>query len=398
MIMEQLAAWDQDFDVMAPDYVNDPYPVWDEMRTTCPVAHTGQHGGAWMTTTYEDVTRVARDPQVFSSRDISVIPAPDSTEGDLLPAGLPPIQADAPVHTWSRRLVLPWFSHDRVAQYEPHARELCKQLLDGFADTGHADAAADYAKQIPVRVTGRILGIPEEMSDTFVEWVRSVLEFAHDTERRNQAQLESVTYFLELMNERRGGDGTDLISELLRAEFDGQPIPDDVIVGMIALVLIAGLDTTWSASGSMLLHLATHPDDTSRLVAEPELLPNAIEEMLRAYSPVMMARIAVEDVELHGCPVSAGDRVLLNFASANRDPDMFADADQVILDRQQNRHVAFGAGIHRCAGSNLARMMLRVGLEEWLARIPTFHLDPNQQVTWAGGQVRGPRSIPVVFP
>jgi cytochrome P450 len=111
-----------------------------------------------------------------------------------------------------------------------------------------------------------------------------------------------------------------------------------------------------------------------------------------------MARIAVEDVELHGCPVRAGDRVLVNFAAANRDPDMFTDADQVILDRQLNRHVAFGAGIHRCAGSNLARMMLRVGLEEWLARIPTFRLDPDQQVTWAGGQVRGPRSIPVVFP
>ena len=396
--MAQLAAWEQDFDVMAPDYVADPYPGWDEMRTTCPVAHTDRHGGAWMTTTYEDVTLVARDPEVFSSRDVSVIPAPDSTEGDLLPAGLPPIQSDAPVHTWSRRLVLPWFSHERVAQYEPHARDLCRRLLDGFANTGHADAAADYARQIPVRVTGRILGIPEDMSDTFVEWVRSVLEFADDTERRNQAQLESVAYFIELMNERRGGDGTDLISELLRAEFDGQPIPDDVILGMITLVLIAGLDTTWSASGSMLLHLATHPDDTCRLVAEPDLLPNAIEEMLRAYSPVMMARIAVEDVELHGCPVRAGDRVLLNFAAANRDPDMFTDADQVILDRQLNRHVAFGAGIHRCAGSNLARMMLRVGLEEWLARIPTFHLDPDQQVTWAGGQVRGPRSIPVGFP
>ncbi len=394
--MEQLAAWEHGFDVMAPDYVADPYPVWDEMRTTCPVAHTDRHGGAWMTTTYEYVTRVARDPEVFSSRDISVIPAPDSTEGDLLPAWLPPIQADPPVHTWSRRLVLPWFSHERVAQYEPHARDLCRRLLDGFANTGRADAAADYARQSPVRVTGRILGIPEEMSDAFVEWVRSVLEFADDTERRNQAQLESVTSFIELINERRGGDGTDLISEL-RAEFDGQPIPDDVILGIIALVLIAGLDTTWSASGSMLLHFATHPDDTCRLLAEPDLLPNAIEEMLRAYSPVMMARIAVEDVELHGCPVRAGDRVLLNFAAANRDPAMFTDADQVILDRQLNRHVAFGAGIHRCAGSNLARMMLRVGLEEWLARIPTFRLDPDHPVTWAGGQVRGPRSIPVVF-
>ena len=193
------------------------------------------------------------------------------------------------------------------------------------------------------------------------------------------------------MNARRSGDGTDLISELLRTEIDGEAVADDVILGLVALILIAGLDTTWSALGSMLLHLAEHPDDTRRLVEQPELLPNAIEEMLRAYSPVTMARIAADDVELHGCPVKQGDRVLLNFPAANRDPDAFPNADQVIIDRQLNRHVAFGAGIHRCAGSNLARMELRVALEEWLTRIPTFRLQPDCDVTWAGGQVRGPR-------
>ena len=285
-----------------------------------------------------------------------------------------------------------------VAEYEPYTRELCRTLLDGFADSGQVDAAADYAKQIPVRVIGKMLGIPEEMSDTFIEWVRSVLEFADDEPRRNRAQIESTTYFIEQMNARRSGDGTDLISELLRTEIDGEAVADDVILGVVALILIAGLDTTWSALGSMLLHLAEHPDDTRRLVEQPELLPNAIEEMLRAYSPVTMARIAADDVELHGCPVKQGDRVLLNFPAANRDPDAFPDADQVIIDRQLNRHVAFGAGIHRCAGSNLARMELRVALEEWLARIPTFRLQPDREVTWAGGQVRGPREVPVAFP
>jgi cytochrome P450 len=391
-------SWAQDFDVFDPDYVTDPYPIWDQLRTTCPVPHTDRYGGSWMTTTYQDVIRVARDPDAFSSRSVGVIPPPDDTEGDLFPAGLPPIQADPPVHTWSRRLVLPWFSHDRVAGYEPYTRQLCRELLDGFASTGRADAAADYAKQIPVRVIGKILGIPEEKSDTFIEWVRSVLEFANDVPRRNQAQIESATYFIELMNQRRGGDGTDLISELLRADVDGDAVPDDVILGVVALVLIAGLDTTWSALGSMLLHLARHPDDTRRLVEHPDLLANSIEELLRAYSPVTMARIAVHDVELHGCPVRRGDRVLLNFPAANRDPDAFPDADRVIIDRRLNRHVAFGAGIHRCAGSNLARMELRVGLEEWLARIPTFRLDPGRSVTWAGGQVRGPREVPVIFP
>ena len=154
--------------------------------------------------------------------------------------------------------------------------------------------------------------------------------------------------------------------------------------------MVADVDTTWSGIGSALWRLATHPEDRQHLVAQPELLPWAIEELLRAYAPVTMARIATEDIEVAGCSMSAGDRVLLSFSAANRDPSVFPDADKLVIDREVNRHVAFGAGIHRCAGSNLARMELLVALEEWLARIPDFRLDDSAQVTWAGGQVRGP--------
>jgi cytochrome P450 len=143
--------------------------------------------------------------------------------------------------------------------------------------------------------------------------------------------------------------------------------------------------------------LATHPSDRARLVAEPELVPVAVEELLRAYAPVTMARVVTSDIEYGGCPMKAGDKVLMNFPAANRDPEMFDDADTVVIDRALNRHVAFGSGIHRCAGSNLARMELRVALEEWLRRIPHFRLAEGEGVAWAGGQVRGPRVLPVVF-
>jgi cytochrome P450 len=196
----------------------------------------------------------------------------------------------------------------------------------------------------------------------------------------------------------RENPGDDLISELLRSEVDGGPVPDDHILGTAALTLIAGVDTTWSAIGSSLWHLATHPDDRRRLVEEPDLMPIAIEELLRAYSPVTMARIVASDTEVAGCPMHEGDRVLMNFPAANRDPDAFERADEVIIDRELNRHVAFGVGIHRCAGSNLARMELRVALTEWLERIPEFHIEDPDKVTWAGGQVRGPRNVPVVIP
>lgn len=218
MRMSTQRDWARDYDVFDPAYAADPYPIWDELRATCPVAHTERHGGSWLTTTYDDVTMVARDQGSFSSRNVSVVPPPDGAEAELLPAGLPPIEADPPVHTWTRRLLLPWFSNDCVAEYEDYTRQLCRTLLDGFADTGPADAAAHYAKQLPVRVIGKMLGIPEEMSDTFIEWVRSVLEFANDGPRRTQAQIDSTTYFLAEMEARRSGDGTDLISELMRSE------------------------------------------------------------------------------------------------------------------------------------------------------------------------------------
>jgi cytochrome P450 len=388
--------WARDYDIFDPSYIADPAPVWDELRPRCPIAHTTRHGGSWLPTTYADVTAVARDVEHFSSRHVGVVPG--TTEDDaLLPVGLPPIAAESPVHTWTRRLLLPWFSPRRVAEYERYTRALCEQLVDGFAAHGHADAAADYAQQIPVRVIGLMLGVPESMADTFTGWVRSILEFATDIPRRNAARDELVTYFLGEMDHRRTEPGDDLISTLLHTEVDGAPVPDGHVLGTVALTLIAGVDTTWSAIGSALWHLATHDDDRRRLVREPELLPTAIEELLRAYSPVTMARIVASDVEFAGCPMHEGDRVLLSFAAANRDPAAFPDADRVVIDRAANRHVAFGAGIHRCAGSNLARMELRVALEQWLARIPEFHLAPDATVTWAGGQVRGPRRLPVVF-
>ncbi len=390
--------WATDYDVLDPAYVRDPFPIWDELRERCPIARTDRWGGSWLPTTYAGVTSIARDVAHFSSREVGVIPPADGADDGLLPAGVPPISADPPEHTWTRRLLLPWFSPTRVLDYEIYTRELCRKLVAGFADAGRADAAVDYAQQIPVRVIGLVLGVPEELSDTFTGWVRDVLEFAHDEERRTRSRNAAVGYFLGEMEARRGGDGDDLISVLLRTEVNGEPVPDGHILGTVALTLVAGVDTTWSAIGSALWHLATNPEDRRRLVSEPELMPTAIEELLRAYSPVTMARIVTEDTEVAGCPMHAGDRVIMNFPAANRDPSAFPDADAVQIDRLLNRHVAFGAGIHRCAGSNLARMEMRVAVEEWLARIPEFTLDPAGEVTWAGGQVRGPRSIPVLFP
>jgi cytochrome P450 len=395
---EPVAGWATDFDVMDLAYVSDPFPIWDELRATCPVAHTDRRNGAWLLTTYADVTEAAHDIATFSSLKIGVIPpGDDEGPGLALPYGLPPISADPPLHTWTRRLLLPWFSNRRVTALEPMTRDLCTRLIDEFIGAGHADAAADYAQQIPVRVIANTLGVPDTLGDTFTGWVRDVLEFADDPERRVRGRRGIVNYLLEEIERRKADPQDDLISSLLHTTHDDERLDDGMVLGIASLVLIAGIDTTWSAIGSTLWHLATHPEHALRLVAEPELRPTAVEEFLRAYSPVTMARVVTSDTDFHGCPMREGDKVLMNFPAANRDPQAFERADEVVLDRAINRHVAFGSGIHRCAGSNLARMELAVAVETWLTRIPSFQLAHDQEVTWAGGQVRGPRSIPVVF-
>ncbi len=390
-------SWATDFDVLDPAYIADPFRIWDDLRASCPVAHTERRGSTWLPTRYTDVVELAGDVGHFSSSDVFVIPI-DVPEETLLAYGVPPLSADPPLHTWTRRLLLPWFSHQKVERYEPMTRELCRRLVDGFVADGRADAAADYAQQIPVRVIGAILGVPGSMSDTFTDWVRDVFEFADDPERVERARTALISYFVGEVDRRRTDPGDDLLSELLQTEIDGEPLDDAVVLGVAALTLAAGVDTTWSAIGSVLWHLATHPGDAKTLATDPAAMPLAIEELLRAYSPVTMARVVTGDVDFRGCPMAEGDKVVMNFPAANRDPDMFDEPARVILDRAHNRHVAFGSGIHRCAGSNLARMELRVALEEWLKRIPEFRLGDAGGVTWAGGQVRGPRCVPVVFP
>ncbi|MCH8901445.1 MAG: cytochrome P450, partial [Chloroflexi bacterium] len=215
---------------------------------------------------------------------------------------------------------------------------------------------------------------------------------------QSEAMRNIFLFLWERIQEHKDHPQDDLISYLLSAEVDGKPVEETHVLGTCFLILLAGIDTTWSSIGSALWHLAQHPEDRARLIAEPELITSAVEEFLRAYSPVTMARVVTEDYEYNGCPMSEGDKVIMNFPAANRDPAKFKDPDKFIIDREENPHIAFGVGIHRCAGSNLARMEMRVSIEEWLKRIPEFRLEDPEAVTWAGGQVRGPRTMTVVWP
>jgi cytochrome P450 len=395
--------WATDYDIFDPAYYTDPGPIWADLRERCPIAHTERWGGSWLATRYEDVVEMARLVPELSSVEFTVvppIPLLDPVTGEVMRTRpyAPPISSDPPFHGVARRLLLQAFSPQAVARHEPYTEALAHRLIDDFIGQGGCDAAVQFAQQIPPKVIAHLMGLDENRGEDFVRWVRGLLEFgATNPELRQATALEVFAFWAEEIGKRRAEPTDDFISWLLQQDLDGQPVDDEHATSTCNLLLIAGIDTTWSSIGAALWHLATHSDDRKRLVKEPELMPTAVEELLRVYSPVTMARLATEDVTVNGVTIPAGSRVLMNFPAANRDPEVFPDPDTVVIDRANNRHVAFGIGIHRCAGSNLARMEMQVALSAFLERIPEFHLDETGTVTWCGGQVRGPRSLPLVF-
>lgn len=390
--------WATDFDHTDPAWIADPYPIWDDLRQRCPVAHTERYGGTWLPLTHELVSEVAYDTeQRFTSRTVVVTnrrPGPDEPPAPIGVA--PPISSDPPFHAIVRRMLIPAFAPRAIAALEPFTRALCRELLDATAGKQSFDAAVEYAQHIPVRVIVRFLGFPQADADRFRDFIRRVMEDVDEApEVRKEVLGELDDYIDAQIADHLANPREDLTTFLNEAEVYGEKLSTEHIRGTMVLLMIAGIDTTWSAIGAALWHLASNPQDRRRLVAKPSLMDTAIEEFLRAYAPVTMARLVARDCDFHGHQMKEGDWLLLPFPAANRDPAAFNDADRVLIDRTENRHAAFGLGRHRCLGSNLARMELRVALEEWLARYPDFELADPSAVAWSGGQIRGPRNLPL---
>ncbi len=385
--------WFSDFDPLDPDWIENPFPIWSDMRTSCPVAHTDRYNGVFFLSRYEDVRAAAYDTEHFSSRRIFVREhaSPDPQT--------PPITSDPPHHRPARLPLMPKFSPAAVKELEEPTRKICAGLIEEILrknDGNRCDVAVEYALHIPMRVMLYMFGLPYTSGEQYRKWILDILENGitdHTIYLRAVAEMRRALF--KLVRERQRNPGDDLVSYLNTATFEDKPLELEHVIGSLALLMIAGVETSGSAMCSIFLHLATNPDDRRRLIADPELVPTAIEEFLRAYSPQTISREIISDTEVGGCPLKAGEMLILSFPSANRDPAVFPDPDSVILDRKENRHMAFGAGIHHCIGANLARMELRVAMEEWFRRFPEFHLDRSARLEWAPGPMRGPRTVPV---
>lgn len=389
--------WATQFNHYTEDYAQHAPEVWAELRETCPVARSEHFRGMWVPTRHEDIVAIAHDVDTFSSRSPLV-----AQYGSMADFGVvaPPISSDPPYHTEIRRMLLPFFSPGRIEALRPGVEAHCAQLVESFVDGDGCDASLDYAQFIPPKVIATMLGIPPEEDEQFRHWVVQLLEnAATNIEIAGLHLFELFQYFGDHLQRMKAAPQDDLMSFLV-AEAPGvigRELQENELFGMCLLLLLAGIDTTWSAIGATIWHLASHPEDQQRLRDEPELWPVALEEFLRVYAPVTMAREVTKDVEFAGCPMHKGDPLLLPFPSANRDPSVFDRADEVVLDRAENRHVAFGVGIHRCLGSNLARLEVLTSVRTFVERVGPFHLADPSAVRWSKGQVRGPRQLPIAF-
>jgi cytochrome P450 len=393
--VEPVHNWVTDWDWLDPAWGPNAIEIWNQVRERCPIATTERYGRAFMPVTMDAVAQVAHDTEHFSSIWVNV------GQPDAVRHPAPPITSDPPEHHGHRRLLLPSFSPKVIAPMENEMREFCRALIAGLDGADRADAAEQYSQHIPVHGICQLLGIPENDADMFRDWIfRNFQLGPRDNDARAAVGLEMDTYIAAQLEDRRSNPADDLVTLVAGAEIDGKEVDERLKLGYIKLLILAGIDTTWSSIGSGLWHFAQHHDQMDRLraVADDDMLwITAIEEVLRFYAPVTMARKVIGETEVAGCPVRPGEQMLLTFPAANHDPDAFERADEFIIDREKNRHVAFGLGIHRCLGSNLARLELTVAIQEWLRAFPDYTLDPEHATSWANGQIRGPRTLPVLL-
>jgi len=349
--------------------LDDIFSTYSRLRAACPVGRSEKHDGFWFLTKNEDIFAAEQDHATFSVAPSMLLPD--------LGAGFPmiPIDIDPPDHSSYRRILLPLFTPKAAARLEDGMRQTARQLLRQLTEQEVADASALYARPMPSIVFSRLAGFPEKDWPKFDAWVDDIIyERTGDLARAQVAAREVVDYFDDLLRAGPGeADGHDLISQLHRARIDGRPLTQGELISYCYLLFVAGLDTTAWAIRSSLWHLARHPEDAERLRREPGLIPVAAEEFLRTMSPVQaMARTCRADTEIRGRQIKAGDRVVLVFGAGNRDPDSYESPDEIQIGREANRHLSFGAGIHRCLGSNLGRRELVVALEEFLCGVPGF--------------------------
>lgn len=381
-----------DFDAAIAEEFDTAPQLFAELRGRCPVAHTTDYEGFWLLTRYNDVAGVLQDTETFSTAVQNVVPRV-ATSGRR-----PPLHLDPPEHTPYRRAIMPLFRQERMDHWEPHVKKIIDDLFDPLVAAGGGDICVDFSYNVPIHVLALFFAIPPEKA----QQIRNIgADFNRALQVRDNAMLEKTSQFLydvarEIIALRKADPldpSEDPTSALLAARHEGEPLPDDMILGTIRQLLVVGIIAPTTFTGSMAVHLARHPEHHQMLRDDPSLIPAALEELLRMYTPYRgFARTPKEDVTIGGRLIKKDEPIALAFTSANRDPEAFENPDEFILNREK-MHVAFGRGSHQCAGAPLARLMLRLTLESMVLKTKKFTIDgPMPMTNWPE---YGPLAVPV---
>ena len=381
------------FNYLAPEFAQAIHPTLARMRERWPVTRSDERGGFWVLSRYEDVLAAAQDWETFSSELGVAIPDTQMVSKAI------PEHIDPPLHREYKRLISAWFTPAVVAPYEAPTRALVTRLIDGFADAGECDFMADFASPFPgLAFFELVLGAPPDEAQEVAGLAQRASVPTNPDSRECWVALNAwITGFVA--DRRAAAPRGDVVDAILAAEIEGRPVREDEVMGLILLLILGGLETTAGALGQFLLRFCREPEIPALLRARPELVNPAVEELLRLEDPFLaIGRTVRHDTEVGGCPMKAGEKVLLSWASANRDEAEFPDPDRFDLDRERNRHIAFGAGPHRCAGSNLARLNLRVAVAELTRRLTDLRLlAPEESLPFHTAFNRSPLALPVRF-
>ncbi|CND99827.1 cytochrome P450 [Mycobacterium tuberculosis] len=362
----------------------------DELRERHTAFRSTAGHGFWVLTRYDDVLAAFQDPETFSSRAIAVID-PDPAYQWI------PIMLDPPLHTTWRRLLRPFFTPVAAAALRDRITRHCADLIDGLVSRGSCDFVADFARLYPTTIFLELIGLPTERLEEFLAWEYAILHPPPSGEGRVEAMAALTAFFAELIRDRRAHPREDLISAATSFAVDGRPVTDDELLQLCILLFLAGLDTVAAQLSYTFWHLARHEADRARITADPDGVPDAVEEFLRAYAIVLPARKLTRDADVRGCPMKAGDMVMLPLSMATRDPRAVPAGSSVDLDRPPTKHLAFGAGPHRCLGAHLARLELQIALREWHARIPDYRITPGARPLEHASLVLGLDTLPLTW-
>jgi cytochrome P450 len=386
-----------DFDPLEPETFTSAHALYREMRTRCPVARSETYdGGFWALFRYEDVKHVLENPAVFTTTVQNTVPKFAFT------GRRPPLHLDPPEHTAYRRVINRFFTKGRMAALEPRVREFAAGLLQPLIDAGKGDIAVDYAQKFPAHVFAAFFNLPTELAELIKEISAEYVAAIQVVDTDNVVRLSRRLYEIAqaVIDERHArpmDPAEDLTSALMAAEYEGAPLPPDMVLGCVRQLLVTGMVAPSVFIGTMFVHLSNDPDLARLLRERPERIPAAVEEFLRLYGPYRgMARTAREDVVIGGRLIKAGEPIALVYTSANRDERVFPDGETFRFDRPNlSRHLAFGGGVHTCPGAPLARIMMITTLEEALARTSSFEV--CGEIAMARWAEWGTNSVPMRF-